>query len=107
MICSYFKTIWFSKLFSRYENLNTRTLRNQKHFIFIFSKELLSFRKLKKAHVEAADNTAQIRINKIKSESSVTTKTFINEQMFVETEFLPRRLKSFQVNMLTYELQGM
>lgn len=38
---------------------------------------------------------------KIKSESSVTTKTFINELTFVETEFLPtkpRRQRSIRVS---------
>lgn len=60
----------------------------------------MSFRKLRKAYVEAADDTTQIKINKIKSESSVTTKTFINDQIFVETEFLPHRKRLFQVNML-------
>jgi hypothetical protein len=68
-----------------------------------YFKELLSLSKLRKAHVEAADESSQIRTNKIKSESTVTTETFINEQMFIETEFLPtkpRRMRLFQVNMV-------
>lgn len=72
-------------------------------FSFFFSslKELLSFRKLRKAHVEAAEveDTPQIKINKIKSDSCITTKTYTSEHIFVETEFLPLRKRSFQVNM--------
>lgn len=34
-------------------------------------------------------NTPEIKVDLIKSDSAVTTRTFINEQVFLETEFLP------------------
>lgn len=66
-----------------------------------FFKELLSFRKFRKAHVEAVvDDSPQTKINKIKSDSCITTKTYTSEHIFIETEFLPLRKRSFQVNMV-------
>lgn len=46
----------------------------------------------------------QIRIQQLESESSITTKTFVAEHIFIETEFLPTKSRLFtresQVNIL-------
>lgn len=57
--------------------------------------ELLSFRKLRKESSNSSGDVKQrrrlpdIKVDLIKSASSVTTRTFVNDQVFVETEFLP------------------
>lgn len=63
---------------------------------FCLSKELLSFRKLRKEssnsetkHQQQQKRLPEIKVDLIKSESAVTTRTFVNDQVFVETEFLP------------------
>lgn len=70
--------------------------QTQKCFYLHF-KDILSCRKSQKDFVESGESTEI----KIKSKSSVTTKTFINELTFVETEFLPtkpRRQRSIRVS---------
>lgn len=58
-------------------------------------KEILSFRKLRKESSNSSGEVKQrrrlpdIKVDLIKSASSVTTRTFVNDQVFVETEFLP------------------
>lgn len=98
-----------------------------KNYIFIFShfitnrkinkiylhfKEILKFRKLRKTHLTEPAKPSQVNINQIKSETSITTKTLINEHLFVETEFLPtkpprqRSIREAQVNMLLFKAQN-
>lgn len=42
--------------------------------------------------------SSRIKVNQTRTETTVTTKTFTNEQMFIETEFLPRSIREPQVN---------
>lgn len=70
---------------------------HQRKYFYLHFKDILSYRKSRKDFVESGEST---EIN-IKSKSSVTTKTFINELTFVETEFLPtkpRRQRSIRVS---------
>lgn len=40
-------------------------------------------------HQQQQKRLPEIKVDLIKSESAVTTRTFVNDQVFVETEFLP------------------
>lgn len=53
----------------------------------------MSFRKPKKAHADDDPklDLPQITVSQVKSDETVTTRTLIDEHMFVETEFLPIR----------------
>lgn len=81
-----------------------KELKKQKQ-LYLHFKEIMSCRKSSEAFSRAfveCGKASQIEINQTRSETTVTTKTFINEQTFIETEFLPpcrqRLVPQFQVN---------
>ena len=63
----------------------------QQNLFEYFLKEILCFRKSRNTHEDLGEESSKIKFNRAKSETTVTTKTFINEQIFIETEFLPTR----------------
>lgn len=65
---------------------------NEEKKFYLHFKELMSFRKPKKAHDDDPKlDLPQITVSQVKSDETITTRTLIDEHMFVETEFLPIR----------------
>ena len=110
--CSWNWTLdrFFKNEFHSAKILSSSTTKQFNIFFYHFHfKEILSLHKTQKARRNQTESQ-DIKISQTKSDSSITTKTFVNEQMFIETEFIPtkphrkRSLRQSQVNMLLKRL---